>query len=88
MESRMERRDANTEASDARFKMLEKQIRMMDKQIQQIATSFSNLHQQGQFPSNTVVNPKGPCESISPQNGISYEKQQLSSEEPQVVKEE
>ncbi|KAH6787041.1 hypothetical protein C2S52_006593 [Perilla frutescens var. hirtella] len=40
------------------------QMKMFEKQLGQLATVVGNLHQSGQFPSNTTVNPKKQCSTI------------------------
>ncbi|XP_057775478.1 uncharacterized protein LOC130994454 [Salvia miltiorrhiza] len=74
--------------SDERMEKLESnavavgtQMKMFETQLGQLANAFTNLHQQGQFPSNTTVNPKEHCKAINLRSGTTYEGPKMPEDE-------
>ncbi|XP_057784801.1 uncharacterized protein LOC131002327 [Salvia miltiorrhiza] len=74
--------------SDERMEKLESnvvavgtQMKMFETQLGQLANAFTNLHQQGQFPSNTTVNPKEHCKAINLRSGTTYEGPKMPKDE-------
>ncbi|XP_057811782.1 uncharacterized protein LOC131026018 [Salvia miltiorrhiza] len=57
------------------------QMKMFETQLGQLANAFTNLHQQGQFPSNTTVNPKEHCKAINLRSGTTYEGPKMPEDE-------
>ncbi|XP_057770694.1 uncharacterized protein LOC130990481 [Salvia miltiorrhiza] len=57
------------------------QMKMFETQLGQLANAFTNLHQQGQFSSNTTVNPKEHCKAINLRSGTTYEVPKMPEDE-------
>ncbi|XP_057793100.1 uncharacterized protein LOC131009706 [Salvia miltiorrhiza] len=53
---------------------------MLEMKVGQIAESLSNQNQKGQFPSNSVVNPKEHCKAITVRSGMIFEESKISPE--------
>ncbi|XP_057802972.1 uncharacterized protein LOC131018267 [Salvia miltiorrhiza] len=73
-DERMEKLESNAAAVGTQMKMFE-------TQLGQLANAFTNLHQQGQFPSNTTVNPKEHCKAINLRSGTTYEGPKMPEDE-------
>ncbi|XP_057811294.1 uncharacterized protein LOC131025517 [Salvia miltiorrhiza] len=73
-EERMEKLESNAVAVGSQMKMFE-------TQLGQLANAFTNLHQQGQFPSYTTVNPKERCKAINLRSGTTYEGPKMPEDE-------
>ncbi|XP_057775122.1 uncharacterized protein LOC130994104 [Salvia miltiorrhiza] len=73
-DERMEKLESNAAAVGTQMKMFE-------TQLGQLANAFTNLHQQGQFPSNTIVNPKEHCKAINLRSGTTYEGPKMPEDE-------
>ncbi|XP_057792692.1 uncharacterized protein LOC131009399 [Salvia miltiorrhiza] len=67
--------------TDEKLEAQAKQLKMLEIQVGQIAESINNQHQQGQFPSNTIVNPKEHCKAIALRSGTTYEEPKMPDEE-------
>ncbi|XP_057775056.1 uncharacterized protein LOC130994034 [Salvia miltiorrhiza] len=57
------------------------QMKMFETQLGQLANAFTNPHQQGQFLSNTTVNPKEHCKAINLRSGTTYEGPKMPEDE-------
>ncbi|XP_057790883.1 uncharacterized protein LOC131007994 [Salvia miltiorrhiza] len=67
--------------TDEKLEAQAKQLKMLEIQVGQIAESINNQRQQGQFPSNTIVNPKEHCKAIALRSGTTYEEPKMPDEE-------
>ncbi|XP_057811356.1 uncharacterized protein LOC131025573 [Salvia miltiorrhiza] len=72
---------AHMTRTDEKLEAQAKQLKMLEIQVGQIAESINNQHQQGQFPSNTIVNPKEHCKAIALRSGTTYEEPKMPDEE-------
>lgn len=60
-------------------------VKAIEIQVGQIANIIGRQHKQGQFPSNTELNPKEQCKVIKLRSDTSYEGPKMSSEEKKKV---
>ncbi|XP_057775327.1 uncharacterized protein LOC130994297 [Salvia miltiorrhiza] len=70
---------------DERLEAQETQLKMLEMKVGQIAESLSNQHQQGQFPSNKIVNPKEHCKAISILGETTFEESKMYLGEEDMV---
>ncbi|XP_057810441.1 uncharacterized protein LOC131024906 [Salvia miltiorrhiza] len=71
---------AHMTRTDERLEAQATQLKMLEMKVGQIAESLSNQHQKGQFPSNTVVNPKEHCKAITIRSGKILEESKIPPE--------
>ncbi|XP_047943052.1 uncharacterized protein LOC125189868 [Salvia hispanica] len=90
----MEKTDGIMEHSTKRIDKVEtavvevtKRMGALEHQMSQIAQSMGQLHQPGQFPSNTISNPKD-CKTINLRSGTSYGGSSMPEKEAIVQPEE